>query len=341
MMGADRRVLHDLHVSTDLSFSTFQILAAVSEALGILNLTGGRVLLVGMPMPLPQEAVPGVELVHYNHALGSDEPLQGVHLPFEDSSFALVVACHALEKFASSSRPLLLRELARISGNFLLVISPFDSPIIATGLGALDEIHRSVQGLSHPLVGQLRKLGLPSLDATRIAMAADMGYAPEVVPMTSLRSWALFEMLECVAPVFDRGRVTLSRLNRFYNTRLGRIDHGQPTFRHLLLAHKGSKPLKAGVAKALRETFSPGGSEAEIQTARDLLRLVLDGFAEVEAPMAVPQDKLKNLRRLEELERKSNIQARTIEHLNNEIYYLKNASNSVSTVTRIRKFFSR
>ena len=299
-----------------------------------------RMLALGFDSPFPAEAVPGVELVRAQFRPDEWAGEKTPRLPFEDASFSLVAACDALDKLPAGAREPFVRELSRVSNGTLLVASPFDSPLVSSAEEALGEIHKSTFGQPHAGVALHRRLGLPRLDPTRIAMASAMGGTPIELPNTSLRSWTLFEMLGCVSRAMEHDGLVFTRLNRFYNARLARLDHCPPVYRTILLAAKGRPALTPEARRKLEERFAESPAESEIRTVRDLLRVMLDSLAETMAPPPAERTLSVTMRRVADLESRNRDQATTIEKLNNEISFLKSPQSERAQSGLLKRLFT-
>ncbi|MCX7018912.1 MAG: hypothetical protein WCK47_11340 [bacterium] len=318
-------------------------MSAMTDAVTALQPGIKRMLVLGGAAAFPASAAPGADVVcdpfEYESNGRRTEPLS---LRWEDGEFSFVAVCGILDRLAAAEREPFLREAVRVTSRCLMVISPFESPLASSAEESVNEIHKTARGCSHPAIALHRRQGLPALDKARLAVASFMGAAPHVFPCTSLRSWALFEMLACVAGIFERGETLFSRLNRFYNTRLARLDHGLPVYRHILLAAKPGKPLKPQALRALEQRYNadPAAAEGEIQTVRELLRLVLDSIHETLA--APPAEKVftRALERALELEQRAQAQSAIIEKLNKEIYILKNPRQARNTSSLLKRFFT-
>ena len=73
---------------------------------------------------------------------------------------------------------------------------------------------------------------------------------------------------------------------------------------------------------------------------RELLRLILDSYAEALTDVPAESPLTAALRCAEELEHTVREQTRTIERLNDELYILKNARNSKKPGRLIKKLFT-
>ena len=332
--------LEPIAIPASLPFSTYQLASSVTEIAGMLQPGPSRMLVIGLDGAMPDTVADSVLVVSGRVSFGLSGQLEIQPLPYEDDAFPCVVAADTLDRLPEAAREVFLREIVRVASRYAVLASPFDSAVTVSAEESLDEIHRTVHGTGHPRVLKHREWGLPHLAATCSFLESATGRQPDVLPNTSLRSWALFEMLACVAGMFPRGELLFSRLTAFYNERLARLDHCPPSYYHVMLAAKGSKPLKASVGRALAQRFGPARAEAEIQTVRELMRLVLDSYAEAlnSAPAGNPLTQALN--RVRDLESTVREQAHTIQRLTDELYLLKNSRNSKSAGSVLKKLFT-
>jgi hypothetical protein len=332
--------LEPVSIPANLPFAVYQLASSIAEITAALQVGESQMLVIGLEGAMPDTVAESVRVVPGRVSFDLSRQMELQPLPYDDNAFSCAVAADILDQLPEAAREFFIREMARVASRYVLLASPFDSAVTVSAEESLDEIHRTVHGAGHPRVLKHRECGLPHLVATCSSLESATGYQPEVLPNTSLRSWALFEMLGCVAGMFPRGDLLFSRLSAFYNERLGRLDHCPPAYYHILLAPKGNKPVKATVARSLAQRFGPVRAEAEIQTVRELMRLVLDSYAEAlnNAPAASPLTQAVD--RVRELETTVREQTHTIQRLTDELYILKNSRNSKSAGNVIKKLFT-
>lgn len=316
--------LKPIALDTALPFATYQLASTVAEIVQTLQPRPETVLVLGLSTPMHIDGPAPIEMKTYEFIAADWARPEPAPLPYQDGEFACVIACDVVDQLGETIRPKFIAELSRITKQFLVIASPFDSHVVTSAEESVNEIYRSTFGKPNPAVVLHRDQGLPDLRKITDAVSAAMGYVPEVFPNSSIRSWALLQMLSFVATTNAQAEGMFSRLNAFYNARFARVDHAQPAYRHILVTTKGNKPLRPSVVKQLSERFRGSARLLEIETMRDLMRLALDGYAEA---LAAPRQKTNGLdpvRQIQELERKTRTQARQIEKLNDEIFRLKN-----------------
>jgi len=345
MMSMRSRAIENIPLlpATDLPFADFQMMSAVTDAVAAQQPGIKRALVLGASAPFPASAIPGVDVVCDPFDIESyGQQLASPSLPWQDGEFPFVAVCGILDQLPAAAREPFLREAVRVTSRCLAVISPFDSPLTASAEESVSEIHKTACGRPHPVVAAHRREGLPALETIRMAAASFMGGTPHVFPCTSLRSWALFEMLACVSGVFEKGETLFSRLNRFYNMRLARLDHAPPVYRHMLIVAKPGKQIKQQALRTLDQRYKtgPASAESEIQTVREMLRLVLDSIHDTLAAPPAEQIFSRTLQRALELEQRTQTQSAIIEKLNKEIYILKNPRQARNPSRLLKRFFT-
>lgn len=334
-----RQTLNPLPPET--SYSSYQVASSVLSLLRLLQPGLSQALVIGLDPPLPPKAARGSRITSLAASPGQWGSGELIRLPYERAQFNCVVACDVIDQLPEGARGLLVDEMARVSSQYIVLVSPFDSRVVARAEESVNDVHRSIFQDTHPRLSAHARAGLPTMSKVRDLVTLAMGREPEVFPGTSLRSWTLFEMLECVARAGDYGATLLDRVTVFYNTRYAALDHELPAYRHIVVAARDRHALTAQVVENIRRRFSESDVQPEIQAVRSLLRLALDAYAEA---LASPTHRggaaIAALRRAEDLERKVRVQARAIDRLHDEIYALKGAGRSVRPGRLIRKLFN-
>ncbi len=321
-----------------LPFSRFALADAVFSTVEALRETVNSVLLVGCDPPFRGPLAAGADLeVHKTVPEDGDRPLG---LEIDDGAVDCVVACDWLDRISARLRGQALEEMARVAARAVVVISPFESPVVTTAEEAVNEISRAARGIPDPVLVRHRDQGLPGMQATVRLMESLLGTAPAAMPCASLRSWAFFEMLEAAMTGEEASERLLGRLRRFHNARLATHDHSAPAYRHIVVALRGVPAGGHPGIRGLCERFGARLAEEEIRTARDLLRLVLDTHAQGlrDRPGDAPLDGA--LRKVRELERAARRHERTIRNLEDDLQLMKNSRDSGKAEGMLKKFFT-
>jgi hypothetical protein len=338
-MAATTNDQFDFQVPVDLSYSSYQVLCSVAEIIERLQLGARRVLVLGSGVPCVETVAPGAEVLSGEVLFDSADQMSLQPLPHEDGSFDLVAACDVLDQLPDQVRSFFINEIVRVASQCIILVSPFDSSVTVSAEESVSEIHHSSHGRPHPRVHKHLQYGLPQFETAVSAFESATGFRPEALPNTSLRSWALFEMLECVARTFPGGDMLLSRLSSFYNSRLTRFDHTPPCYRRVLLAAAPGRPLNSAAVKSLVQRFMARPVDSEIRAIRELLRLILDSCAEMLSVPAEESHARDSQSHLHELEQQIADQAQIIEQLKDELDTLKKSGNPRSPGRLIKKFF--
>lgn len=311
-------------VPAELSYSQYQLASVMGEIAKAVRPGNQRMLLLGLDVPEPRRLVRGPQLEVIADPSAQWRDAGDVQLDFPDDAFTCVAACDLLDILPEPMRVPFIDELVRVSNGHILLISPFDSRVVSTAEESVQEVYRSVFRKSDPRIAFHREQGLPSLPATLDILSVAAGQEAEVFPNTSLRSWALFEMIGLVSRTFDRGETLFSQLSKFYNERYSSADHSLPVYRHALLAAKGRRSMKTAAIRQLKARFQIDSDQPEIRAIRDLTHVFIESYADSIKPPAPTGVLSAATRQIHELERKSRMQERTIARLEEELYALKN-----------------
>jgi hypothetical protein len=325
-------------VPVDQPFAAFSAASALAGMAWALQPSTGALLIIGDGLRL--DGGPGgtrTELVDAD----PDALAEGAvtTLPYADGEFDCAVACDVLDQMPTDARPGLVTELARVSRRHVAILSPTASRLSESAEESVNEVWRKTLGVPHPRIARHRQHGLPPADGLARMLGESVGAAPEEFAVTSLRSWALFEMLECVAGSFARGELVFGRFSRHYNRRHAALDHGAPAYRTLMLAAKDA-PVDGDAAAGLRARLGSAAERDAVRAIREALRLVLDGYAE-ELPSREAGGPLADaMARVRELERTTRFQERTIRKLAEELDFVKNSRDSTTQQGLFRRLFT-
>lgn len=131
----------------------------------------------------PALNVTSINLLDEYHGRQGDTTYDGQHFPINTESIPVIVAVDVLEHVVRNERPALIREMARIAKERVIVSGPFHSLENVTLEEELLE-HMKQQGLSPKTsILQHRILGLPTL-AELVTMARGTGLPFQVYPAT-------------------------------------------------------------------------------------------------------------------------------------------------------------
>lgn len=262
-------------------------------------------------------------------AVNTDDTESPVPLHLPEPVPAVVVAADVLDRVTPAQRAPLAAALLRASRTALIVAGPMNSRATAAAVQSVDDMHRASTDAPHPRAGVQLALGLPEVAPIELALREAGAVSVAAFSGTSLRSWALFEMLATAAAVVPNGAALLGRLHRFYNQSVADEDHAAPHYRTALLVQPTGAPhFDAGRLDALRAQYAPRPDTPQVRTARTLLRLVIDAVAEsmdLDAPVRRETQLLAEVARLTETVQQ---QAARLRALNEELLHARKSATS-------------
>lgn len=261
-------------------------------------------------------------------------------LPFATGEFGCVLVPDVLDAWPANARPALLAEAARVSADLLVVAGPFDSPVVRSAGDAAQEMHRATHGAPHPTVAMHRELGLPDTDATRELLLELTGCEPMPLPVGSLRTWTLFEMMRAAAADLEMGDELVRNLTAYFNARFTRWDNTAPTHRTALVAGRGRSPERSARLAALRARFVAAPREAEVRALTDAIRLMADTYGAEARGKCGPSQAETAAARIRDLEARVRQQERFIAKLKDEVAFLQNSRDSGKQEGILKRFFT-
>lgn len=225
-----------------LPFDQYQRYAIIAEVIDNLReRTPLRILDVGgwpgtLRHFLPQDQVFVADL------MGSDEKFvraNGLALPFDTSSFDVVVTSDTLEHIADDARSRFLSELLRVGNGLWVIGAPFDDPQVVQAEVILQQLIVARYNERYHFIEEHRQHGLPDLDQT-LAWLNEAGLTTVVLPNGYLYHWlvgtALFFLLQWR---FDDSKLS-NRVNAFYNSNFYHQDNREPSYRKVIVGSNNS-----------------------------------------------------------------------------------------------------
>jgi hypothetical protein len=320
-------------VPPDADFDIYQVGSALTRLIQALPRPVDNVLVMGPVLPVKDAALPGTELVE--HTLNASRFSRGIRLPFQENEFSCTVVFDTLETLSHDNHKALIEQLACATREYMIVISPFDSPVVRSARRSVGELCRDLQGAGeHDTTAELA-----DLNSTSDLLAGLFGERPQVFPLGSVRSWSLLHMLKRAIPEMDQGRIFYRNLIQLYNQRLSLCDWESPNYRNVVLCNRTSMSPEA--SEKIRTLFSCNAHTAEVRIMFDLLRIGMDALTQSPQPRpaAGPLHDMKQ--RLDDLERKNRIQLRQIEKLTAQLEGTKISGNTKSRHGLLGKLFSQ
>ncbi len=205
----------------------------------------------------------------------------GAALPFADQTFAAVVTLDVLEHVPAQYRKPFLAELLRVSADLVVLSAPFSSPELILAEEALNEFIRARFQGDFPTLDEHADNGLPELDPTTAALAAD-GFATATLPSGYLPRWLMGMLLH--HELLATGLPHLGKLHAYYNSVVSPLDCREPAYRHVVVAAR-DRPV-AEVEAVVDRLRAPGdlanGQAALNAIAGSVLAQRLNGVARSE-----------------------------------------------------------
>ena len=236
---------------------------APGESLKVLDVGGFPGLMVDW---LPDDDVTVVDVIEAeapNYVRAS-----GAELPFEDASFDLVCTCDTLEHVPLGERDAFLRELARVSKDYLFMTAPF-----------ADERTRMAEEILYGYVERVLKTdfvtlrehldnGLPDLDAT-LAGLGETGFSTHDFPSGYLYHWLPMMVAKHHLMAHRDTDELHRRVDRFYNLNFSPDDHLEPSYRRVIVGSKaGAEAVKAFAGDRTAPAGSADGGSATADNAK-------------------------------------------------------------------------
>jgi chromosome segregation ATPase len=225
----------------------------------------------------------------------------GRQLPFADRAVDVVVSLDTLEHLSGRQRPGLLRELARVSDDAVLISAPFGGPQTEEAESILQGFLRHRLKMEHRFLDEHAQHGLPEREAVERALSRHLG--PVVaLPNGCLDRWLMLMALSFYLDV-DPSLTDLKRqVSAYFNRNYYRSDNAEPAYRYLLVARRPpAKPLiTEGLLaetgrRRVRIDFSPINALIEV-TGLDLLK---EAYKSIETLQERLSDKDQNAVRLQ------------------------------------------
>lgn len=171
----------------------------------------------------------------------TDNPLPGFvrgrgdALPFTSSSFELVCSVDVLEHVPPDARPLMLRELTRVSSRAIVLAAPFRHRDVDRAEALLSSFVLRTNGYVQGQLKEHREFGWPDLAET-VRLFTGEGWHVRLFPYGNLWRWTLMMLDKHAVAALPGGRAVQSLIDRRYNESWFEHDRALPCYRHFLVA---------------------------------------------------------------------------------------------------------
>ena len=157
-------------------------------------------------------------------------------LPFDDGAFATVVSQDVLEHVPPTARQAWLEEVWRVTGRYLLLTCPWNTPGVAEADRSLFVRIAAAHGYEHGFLSEHLEYGHPDLEATR-RFFEDRGASCAILPSGHLGTWSAMQAVNARLSHPRQGG-DYQRANRALNLQFAPGDTGGPAYRHLLVVDR-------------------------------------------------------------------------------------------------------
>ena len=157
-------------------------------------------------------------------------------LPFEDGAFATVLSQDVLEHVPPTAREAWLEEVWRVTGRYLLLTCPWNTPGVAEADRSLFVRIAADHGYEHGFLSEHLEYGHPDLEATR-RFFEERGATCVTLPSGHLGTWSAMQAVNARLSHPRQGG-DYRRANRALNLQFAPGETGAPAYRHLLVVDR-------------------------------------------------------------------------------------------------------
>ncbi len=168
-------------------------------------------------------------------------PADGLQLPFKDSSFRGTVVLDVLEHIPQAQRQDFLREVDRVSAQWLIVGGPFQHDLIQEAESIVNNLHKQLTGTPHQFLEEHKLHGLPDRQAT-LEFLQSLGYHTLEIPNGLVCRWMLMMGISVFLQQDPADPDLLSQVFQFVNKNLAPEDNREPAYRHLMVCTRTQLP---------------------------------------------------------------------------------------------------
>lgn len=225
----------------------------------------------------------------------------GANLPYQDKSLDVIAAFDTLEHVPPPARAAFLTECARVAKHYVVLAGPYQSPEVEEAERILQQFLKDKLGVEHRYLEEHRHFGLPTKDDVERHFQA---LSAQVVSIGhgNLERWLALMCMSLYMDYTPQLASIAARFYRFYNQNLYVSDHGEPVYRHAIVAVFGGAPVPTA-AHLLGAPVAPPGAMARLnELAFELVAFnrVLEAMRrevnEYKADLAGHKDTIESLR---------------------------------------------
>jgi glycosyltransferase involved in cell wall biosynthesis len=230
----------------------------------------------------------------------------GRSLPFEDASFAVVIALEVLEHVPAVQRASLIHECARVASRAVVLCCPVASPLTTRAEDVFQALATEMSGSAIAFLEEHRTVGLPEAAAVRAALEQRMPHVADL-PNSPLPEWLVYNLIDFAYACDFGDAAEKARFNARVNATTPLSGTGAH-YRRFFIACREAERLRRMVASA-EELLSSGDdaltsavtlAKALVQLRRDLQTKHADGMREAvrakDAHIEALDDLLRQLR---------------------------------------------
>jgi hypothetical protein len=172
-----------------------------------------------------------------------------VALPLRSGALDVVLSLDVLEHMPANERDLAVREMFRVSREYVILGGPFDREEVRVADRFVYEVVRRISGEKHRFLAEHLRHGLPSLETTRQLVEAESKSHVEV-PNGYIFNWLPMMIVNHYLLTLPDADDLSTMLNKLYNTHFYAIDNREPAYRRMFLASKNKSLRKREVLAA-------------------------------------------------------------------------------------------
>lgn len=230
----------------ELPFDQFQRYRLVEEIVGLVkDKSRLKILDVGGYPGLISDFLPDDETFildvvpcdKANYILGD-----GTAIPFEDSSFDLVIAIDTLEHIPIEKRKKFISELARVSSKYVIVMGPFFGENVQLAEKMIFEFSLKTLGQDfadkHPLKEHIEN-GLPRMDQFEKEIG-ELNCSYRVFPSGYLYHWLILNFVKHFLFTIPDSDNLHKMIDKYYNLYFYEDDKRDPSYRNMFFIAKDS-----------------------------------------------------------------------------------------------------